>query len=420
MWLLNPYYVYVCFLIFFVISVLGQLYLSFRQSKAVLLHRSQVPIDFQDSVSLDEHQKAADYTLAKQRFSRYEIIFNAVVLLCFTWYGGLDVLARASLILSSHPIVQGIILIGLFAAVSMVLSWPFSWYRSFRLEAQFGFNKMRLPVFVLDQVKGILLAVIIGVPLLWVVLYLMSIMGNMWWLYVWVVWVVVSLLLMWLYPKWLAPLFNKFTPLEDESLKATIEQLLARTGFHSNGIFVMDGSKRSGHGNAYFTGLGKYKRIVFFDTLLKTMQPSEIEAVLAHELGHFFHKHVFKQMMVTFVLALLVLFILGLLMPQLGFYLGLGVHYPSHAMALLLFMLVLPVFTFPFTPLSSLMSRKNEFEADQFAAHYAKAEDLICALTKLYCSNASSLVSDEWYSRFYDSHPSALKRIAALKQCIDQ
>lgn len=416
--------VYLLFLLFFVSTTCGQLYLSVRQSKAVLAHRSRVPAAFLANVSLNEHQKAADYTLAKQRLARYEILFQALLLLVFTLGGGLDLLARISQKWTHHDIVQGILLIGLFALVNMVLGWPLAWYRSFCLEAKFGFNKMTPATFIADQFKGCLLAIIVGLPLLYIILLIMQILiaenwfGGAWWLVVWLVWVNFSLLLMWAFPKWIAPLFNKFEPLQDDVMRARIENLLQRTGFHSDGIFVMDGSKRSGHGNAYFTGLGKHKRIVFFDTLLKDMQVNEVEAVLAHELGHFAHKHVFKQMIVTFILALIVFAVLGWLLPQVGFYLGLGVHEPSHAMALLLFMLVLPLFTFPFSPLASVLSRKNEFEADRFAAKYAHAEDLIQALTKLYRSNAASLVSDIWYSRFYDSHPGARERIAALQTAI--
>lgn len=413
--------VYILFLVFFVISIFGQLYLSIRQSKMVLSHRNHVPAAFIDTVTLAEHQKAADYTLAKQKLARYEIIFQALLLLIFTLGGGLDLLARISQLWVKNSLAYGIVLIGLFSLVNMVLSWPIAWYRSFRLETRFGFNNMTLKTFIADQLKGCLLAIIIGVPLLYIILLIMQklmlhpIFGGAWWFAVWLVWMVFSLIMLWAFPKWIAPLFNKFMPLADQELRTRIEKLLQRTGFHSDGIFVMDGSKRSGHGNAYFTGLGKNKRIVFFDTLLKDMQPAEVEAVLAHELGHFAHKHVLKQMIVTFLLSLFILAILGWLLPQPAFYLGLGVHEISHAMALLLFMLVLPVFTFPFSPLSSIMSRKNEFEADRFAAQYADACDLIQALTKLYRTNAASLVSDIWYSRFYDSHPGAQERIAALQ-----
>ena len=418
---LSSHTIYLLFIVFFIISTCGQLYLSIRQSQAVLSHRDSVPTAFVHSISLPEHQKAADYTLAKQRLARYEILFQALLLLVFTLGGGLDLLARISQLWINNAIGRGIVLIGLFALVNMILSWPVAWYRSFRLEARFGFNKMTLTTFISDQLKGCVLAMIVGLPLLYIILLIMQILtthptfGGVWWLAVWLVWVSFSLFMMWAFPKWIAPLFNKFVPLSDAQLRTRIEKLLQRTGFHSDGIFVMDGSKRSGHGNAYFTGLGKHKRIVFFDTLLNDMQHDEVEAVLAHELGHFAHKHVLKQMIVTFILSLFILAVLGWLMPQAAFYLGLGVHEASHAMALLLFMLILPVFTFPFAPLGSIMSRKNEFEADRFAAKYANANELIHALTKLYRTNAASLVSDIWYSRFYDSHPGARERIAALQ-----
>ena len=418
---LSSHTIYLLFIVFFIISTCGQLYLSIRQSKAVLSHRDSVPTAFVHSISLPEHQKAADYTLAKQRLARYEILFQALLLLVFTLGGGLDLLARISQLWINNAIGRGIVLIGLFALVNMILSWPLAWYRSFRLEARFGFNKMTLTTFISDQLKGCVLAMIVGLPLLYIILLIMQILtthptfGGVWWLAVWMVWVSFSLFMMWAFPKWIAPLFNKFVPLSDAQLRTRIEKLLQRTGFHSDGIFVMDGSKRSGHGNAYFTGLGKHKRIVFFDTLLNDMQHDEVEAVLAHELGHFAYKHVLKQMIVTFILSLFILAVLGWLMPQAAFYLGLGVHEASHAMALLLFMLILPIFTFPFAPLGSIMSRKNEFEADHFAAKYANANELIHALTKLYRTNAASLVSDIWYSRFYDSHPGARERIAALQ-----
>ena len=407
------------FLLFFALSVLIQLYLSIRQSLAVRSHRSFVPEAFVSQVSLAEHQKAADYTLAKQRLHRYEILFQAAVLLLWTLAGGLNVIAAIAIKWLPHtPVLQGVVLIGLFTLISGVLSLPFSLYRTFKLESRFGFNRSTLATFVADQAKGVFLAAIIGAPLLYLIVYLMGAMGSTWWLYVWLVWAGFSLLLMWAFPKWIAPLFNKFEPMPESGLKTRIEALLARTGFHSNGLFVKDGSKRSGHGNAYFTGLGQQKRIVFFDTLLKDLNDGEVEAVLAHELGHFKHGHVFKQIAISLGLGLLVLYVLGALlqMPDFAFFKQLGVHYPSHAMALLLFLLVLPVFTFPFSPLSSIMSRKNEYEADRFAARNSDAHDLITALTKLYRSNASTLTPDAWYSRFYDSHPNASERIAALQQ----
>ena len=408
--------VYTLFLLFFAASTLGQLYLSLRQSAAVRRHYGQVPAAFAATVSLAEHQTAADYTLAKQRLARYEIIFQAALLLLFTLGGGLNLLALLSQKMVASPLWQGVLLIGLFTVVSTVLSWPFALYRTFRLEARFGFNQTTAGTWLADQAKGAVLLLVVGTPLLAAVIYVMGVMGSLWWLYVWLLWLGFSLLMLWAFPKWIAPWFNRFEPLADTDLQTRIDRLLQRTGFQSKGVMVMDGSKRSGHGNAYFTGLGRNKRIVFYDTLLNNMQPDEVEAVLAHELGHFAHKHIVKQMALTFVLALAVLYGLGLLLPQPAFYQGLGVQHPSHAMALLLFLLVLPVFTFPFAPLASLMSRRNEFEADRFAAQHTRAADLIAALTKLYRSNAASLVSDGWYSRFYDSHPGAQERIAALKR----
>ncbi|UOO87776.1 M48 family metallopeptidase [Neisseria arctica] len=413
---MNAESVYKIFLLFFVFSTALQLYLSVRQSRAVLRHHSEVPHNFIETVTLAEHQVAADYTLAKQRLARYRILYDSILLMIFTLGGGLNTLAAVSAKLSDGPITQGVWLITLFVLISTILSLPFDAYATFKLEGRFGFNRSTPATFFIDRIKGLLLGAIIGIPLLYAAIYLMGVTGHSWWLWVWLLWLVFSLFLLWAYPKWIAPLFNKFEPLPEGPLKAQIESLLDRTGFQSNGIFVMDGSRRSGHGNAYFTGLGTNKRIVFFDTLLKDMQPEEIEAVLAHELGHFKHHHIIRQMIVNFVLALGVLFILGQLMPHVAFYQGLGVSYPSHAMGLLLFMLILPVFTFPFSPLSSLISRKNEFQADRFAAETSSAHHLIQALTKLYRSNASSLVSDKWYERFYASHPSASERISALKR----
>ena len=408
------------FLFFFLFSTCLQLYLSIRQSRAVLLHRSEVPSDFSTTVSLAEHQKAVDYTLAKQRFARWHVVFDALCLLIFTLGGGLNVLAALAGKWAFSPLTQGVLLVGLFVIVNSVLSLPFEWYRTFRLEARFGFNQTTLTTFFSDRMKGAILLTIIGIPLMYGVIYLMGIGGVLWWFWVWLFWLGFSLLLLWVFPKWIAPWFNQFRPLEDANLNVRIEQLLVRTGFKSKGIFVMDGSKRSGHANAYFTGLGKNKRIVFFDTLLKDMQPTEVEAVLAHELGHFKYQHILKQMLIQFGLTLTVLFILGLLISEPAFYQGLGVQYASHAMALLLFLLVLPVFTLPFTPLASFMSRKNEFEADCFAAQHTSADDLIQALVKLYRNNATSLISDKWYSLFYDSHPNAQERVTALRQSVWQ
>ncbi len=408
----------VLFILFFLLSTILKLYLSARQTLCVRGHRNNVPENFAQTITLTDHQKAADYTLAKQKLARYEMIYDAFLLLFFTLGGGLNTLASVSKVGIQSSLWQGVVLIVLFMVFASILSLPFDLYRTFKLEAHFGFNKTSIKTFIADLIKGFVLVLLIGLPLISVALYLMGAMGEAWWLYVWLLWLGFSLLLMWAFPTFIAPLFNKFEPLTDESLKTAIEKLLARTGFKSNGIFVMDGSKRSGHGNAYFTGLGNNKRIVFFDTLLKEMNVPEVEAVLAHELGHFKHKHILKGMLFSFALSLLVLFVLGKIMLYPAFFEGLGIRSDnvSDAMALLLFFMVLPVFTFPFSPLSNILSRKNEYEADAFAKEYASADDLIQALTKLYQSNAATLTPDSLYSRFYDSHPNAQDRIRALRQ----
>jgi STE24 endopeptidase len=311
-----------------------------------------------------------------------------------------------------------VLLVVAFAAISGLLDLPFTYWFQFVLEQRFGFNKMTIKLWLMDTVKGTLIGAAIGLPLLWLVLILMDRTGSLWWLYTWAVWCGFQLLAMVVYPTLIAPLFNKFTPLADDSLKARIEGLMARVGFASKGLFVMDGSKRSGHGNAYFSGFGANKRIVFFDTLLERLAPSEIEAVLAHELGHFKLKHIVKRIVVMFALSLAFLALLGWLKTRVWFYTGLGVQpllgAPNDAMALLLFMLALPVFLFPFSPLSSITSRKHEFEADAFAASHSDARELVSALVKMYEDNASTLTPDPLHSAFYDSHPPASIRIHHL------
>ena len=392
------------------------LWLQSRQIRHVGAHRDAVPADFSETIPLNAHQRSADYTAAKCRFKRIETVYEALLLLAFTFGGAIGWLDAASRALSDSPILTGLALLAGFTVLNGLLTLPLSVYSTFGIEARFGFNNITPKLFVQDLIKSSLLTGLIGLPLAALVLWLMQHMGDAWWLWVWATWVGFTVLLMLVFPTWIAPLFNKFSPLTDESLRQKIESLLARCGFKSSGVFVMDGSKRSSHGNAYFTGLGQSKRIVFFDTLLKQLSEQEILAVLAHELGHFKHKHIVKQMAVSFALGLLVLAVLGFFIREPGFYLGLGVDSASHAMALLLFFLVLPVFTFPFSPLSGWMSRRNEFEADRFAAAESSADDLINALVKLYRSNARSLVGDSWYSRFYDSHPGARERIGALQR----
>jgi STE24 endopeptidase len=338
-------------------------------------------------------------------------------LLVFTLGGGLNALAVFWSGWLNSPLLHGMALIVSTVLIMSLVEIPIGYYRTFVIEQQFGFNKMTLRMFFLDLLKRTVLGVLLGAPLLFCVLWLMEEAGPNWWLYAWLAWMGFNLVVLAIFPTWIAPIFNKFTPLEDAPLKERIEQLMRKCGFKSSGLFVMDGSRRSNHGNAYFTGFGKTKRIVFFDTLLSRLDPAEVEAVLAHELGHFKRRHVIKRIAWSFAMSLVFLWSLGYLMEQPWFYEGLGVSVssvPSTAIALLLFFLVMPTFTFLFQPVASLYSRKHEFEADEYAANNASASDLTRALTKLYQDNAATLTPDPLHSAFYDSHPPAAMRIARL------
>jgi STE24 endopeptidase len=393
-----------------------RLWLGVRQIAHLGAHRSTVPQQFAGRVSVEAHQKAADYCAARVRLGRLSLAVEIAVLLAFTLGGGLQAL-HEFWSPRLDGIGYGVALIFSVMAISGFIDLPLSLYTQFVLEQRFGFNRMTLRLFALDLVKQLLLGLVIGTPVLLAVLWLMARMGQAWWLYVWLFWCAFNLLILFVYPTWIAPLFNTFTPLDDAALKARIEALLARCGFASSGLFVMDGSKRSAHGNAYFTGFGKTKRIVFFDTLLKRLEPPEVEAVLAHELGHFAHRHVLKRIAMIFGMTLLLLYILGQLMNAGWFYAGLGVGSESAhntAMALILFFQAIPVFAFLATPLASLLSRRHEFEADRYAAAHASAADLIEALVKLYEDNAATLTPDPLHSLFYDSHPPATQRVLRL------
>jgi STE24 endopeptidase len=397
------------------LTTLAKLWLARRHLAHIAAHRAAVPEAFHEKVQLADHQKAADYTTAKTRFDMLGALFDAVLLLAFTVAGGIQFIAELCNRWFHTPIMQGMATLVAVLILYSLLEAPFSIYRTFVIEARFGFNKMTFRLYLLDALKGILIGAILGLPLLFGVLWLMERMGTYWWLYVWLVWVVFNLLILFIYPSFIAPLFNKFSPLQDDAMKSRIETLLARCGFTAQGLFVMDGSKRSAHGNAYFTGFGKTKRIVFFDTLLERLSMSEIEAVLAHELGHFKRRHVVKRIAATFALSLGFLWLLGLLIQTSWFYQGLGVDTPSTALALLLFFMVLPVFSFLLGPVMSAYSRKHEFEADAYAAGQTDAADLVNALVKLYQDNAATLTPDPLYSRFYDSHPPAMVRISHLQ-----
>lgn len=397
------------------LSTAIKVWLAQRQLNHVLLHRAKVPDAFSAQVELPAHQKAADYTRAKTQLSMLSAVFEAAVLLAFTLGGGLQWVADWSLGIFNNPLAQGMTMIVAVLVISSILEIPFSLYSTFVIEARFGFNKMTLKLYLLDTLKGVLLGSVLGLPLLLGVLWLMERMGANWWIYVWTVWVSFSLLLLFIYPSFIAPLFNKFKPLEDASLKARIEALLHKCGFTAQGLFVMDGSKRSTHGNAYFTGFGKTKRIVFFDTLIERLTPNEIDAVLAHELGHFKRRHVIKRIALTFAVSLGFLWLLAQMMKADWFYAGLGVSTQSTAMALMLFFMVLPVFTFLLQPIGSAYSRKHEFEADAYAAQQTASSDLVTALVKLYQDNAATLTPDPLYSTFYSSHPPAMVRISRLQ-----
>lgn len=391
-----------------------RLWLALRQMRHVWRNRGAVPAVFADSISLEQHQRAADYTLAKTRLSIVHLTLEAGLLWLFTLGGGLQWLHERTVSWTQVPLLQGTLLLLSLAALLSVAEMPLSLYRQFRIEARFGFNRQGLSGFFGDWLKQSLLALLLGGPLILLVLWLMQAMGESWWLWVWLAWAGFNLLMLAIYPTLIAPLFNKFTPLADAALRQRVETLLARTGFKSDGIFVMDGSRRSSHGNAYFTGLGRSKRIVFFDTLLSQLTPEQTEAVLAHELGHFKRHHVAKRIAFMFGVSFALLWVLAWLKESAWFYQGLNVAAQTDAVALALFFLVLPVFLFPLTPLVSLYSRKHEFEADAFAAEHSHPAHLIGALIRLYRDNAATLTPDPIYSIFYDSHPKATERIARL------
>ncbi len=407
------------FIAFLLATLAVRLWLATRQVRHVLAHRSAVPEEFAERISLTSHQRAADYTAARVRLAIFETIFDAVVLVALTLLGGLQWLDSVVSGLSSHELLRQVLLMVVLGVMLGVIGMPFSIYRQFGLEAKFGFNRMTPRLFVTDTIKGILVATIIGLPLLTAVLWLMAEAGSLWWLWAWALWSTFNILALLIYPTWIAPLFNKFTPLTDENLASSINGLAQRCGFALKGLFVMDGSKRSAHGNAYFTGFGRTRRIVFFDTLLARLTTDEIIAVLAHELGHFKHHHVIKRMVMSFAGALFFLAVLGWLAQQSWFYTDLGVtprlNGRNDAMALILFFMVIPVFTFALTPLFSWLSRKDEFQADHFASTQSAPEQLVSALVKLYDDNASTLTPDPVHSAFYDSHPPAAIRIRHLQ-----
>jgi len=404
------------------LNILVKLWLMTRQNQHVAQNRAEVPKNFANTITLEQHQKAADYTLAKSKVGLVDLILESIVMLGWTLLGGLEWLNQALLSWMGAGLTQELALMVSFMLIGGLIALPLSWYQTFVVEERFGFNKTTPQLWLIDMVKGLALGAILGLPLLALVLWLMEMGGQVWWIWAWGALVGFQLLMIWIAPNWLMPLFNKFTPLEDSQLIERITALMNKSGFKAKGFFVMDGSKRSAHSNAFFTGIGSSKRVVFFDTLLSQLSGDEMEAVLAHELGHFKHKHIIKMMFTSFALTLIGLALLGWLMTHSWFYTGLGVSpsvYASgagqnNALALLLFMMVVPLVTFLSAPISSARSRKQEFEADAYAAHVSSASWLASALIKLYQDNASTLTPDPWFVKFYYSHPPASERLERM------
>jgi len=417
-------YSFILTLVFAATLVLGLLvkfYLASRQIRHVMQHRDHVPDAFAETITLQSHQKAADYTVAKTRFGLLGMAFGSAVLLGWTLLGGLDSLNQtigAWGLDAYGTLVPQLALLAVFAVIGGLLDLPFTLYSTFRIEERFGFNKITLRLWLMDLVKATLVGGAVGLPIVALILWLMGSAGSLWWLWAWSAWMGFNLLALVLYPTVIAPLFNKFKPLEDETLKARVTALMQRCGFAAKGLFVMDGSKRSAHANAYFTGFGAAKRVVFYDTLLSQLSPNEVDAVLAHELGHFKHKHIIKRIVLMFAMSLAGFALLGWLSSQVWFYTGLGVR-PNlaggnDALALLLFLAVVPLFSFFITPLSARFSRKHEFEADAYALSKTDGKDLQSALLKLYKDNASTLTPDAMFVKFYYSHPPASERLERM------
>ena len=407
------------FCVALVLGLVVRTVLSSRQIRHVVRHRDGVPEPFAATIGLDAHRKAADYTVAKARFGMLEAALEAFLLLGWTLLGGLHWLNQTLLAWMGPGMWQQLALLGSFTLIGALLTLPMGWWATFRLEERFGFNKMSLGLWLADMLKGGMVGALVGLPIAALVLWLMGAAGSAWWLWAWGAWMAFSLLMLVFYPTVIAPLFNKFEPLQDEVLKNRVNALMKRCGFAAKGLFVMDGSKRSAHANAYFTGFGAAKRVVFFDTLLQQLSPPEIDAVLAHELGHYKRRHIFQRTVMMFGLSLLGFALLGWVSRQAWFYNGLGVlpsmDAPNDALALLLFLMVVPLFTYFLSPLMAQLSRRHEFEADAYAIAHTDGNDLASALLRLYKDNASTLTPDPVYARFYYSHPPASERIARLR-----
>jgi len=402
------------FLFLLILSTLTEIYLSIRQNASALKNQNVVPSDFKKIVKPKDHKKAALYTSAKAKINILGFIIQGVFLYILTLGGLINYINELALQIFDNEILQGVVLIFSVIILSSIIEAPLGLIKTFVIDEKFGFNKMTLSLYISDLIKQSLVSIIIMLPVIFIALWIFGNLGDYWWFWLWIFLSIFNVTMLAIYPLYIAPIFNKFKPMEDKKLKAKIEQLLKKCGFESDGLFVMNGSLRSTHGNAYFTGFGKAKRIVFFDTLLEKLSPNEILAVLAHELGHFAHNHVKKRIVFLFVLSFIGLYFLDLLKSNNWFYLGLGVESQTNAIALLLFFLISPLFLFFVRPFMAHYSRKNEYEADAYACKFTPAKDLKESLIKLYRDNASTLTPDKLYSNFYDSHPPAMSRIKAL------
>jgi len=404
---------YYLFIFLLITTTIFQVWLTKRHIAHIHKNKTKVPAAFSKTISISNHKKAADYTISKSNIGIIDLFIQAIFLYLITLGGGINILTDTFSNLINNQLVIGAMVIISVMLISSLIDLPLNIYKTFNIDERFGFNRMTAQIFILDLIKQSILSIVIGIPILLISLWIISNLGGLWWLWLWVFISVFNFLMLILYPTYIAPFFNKFLPLKDIKLKTKIEKLLLKCGFKSNGLFVMNGSLRSNHGNAYFTGFGNSKRIVFFDTLLEKLSHKEIEAVLAHELGHFHHNHVKKRIILMFVMSFIGLYVLGILKDSAWFYESLGVI-QSDANGLLLFLLVSPLFIFFIRPLMAYYSRKNEFEADEYACKYSNPQDLKLSLIKLYRDNASTLTPDPLYSNFYDSHPPALERINTI------
>lgn len=407
------------FLIFLLTDISLRFWLAWRQTRYVHQHKDQVPQEFAHRISLSSHQRAARYTIARTRLGACERLAETILLLLLTLCGGLEALDWLIGLMVDNEMWRQLSLIGAVLAIMGLAGLPFSLYRKFVLEARFGFNRMTLKLYFTDLLKVIIISMLLGTPICAFILWAMGSLGTSWPIYAWLCWATFNLLMLWLFPSVIAPLFNKFAPLEDQELRQRINDLSERCGFHTSGLYVMDGSRRSAHGNAYFTGFGRTKRIVFFDTLLAKLRASEIEAVLAHELGHFKHKHILTRLVFSLLFSFVLFQVLGWAVTQVSFFTQLGVTprigSSNDALALILFFLVVPTFTFWTTPLNSYLLRRAEYQADSFAVQHSSGDELCSALVKLYNDNAATLTPDPIHSAYYDSHPSAIKRLQFIR-----